>query len=155
MKRPRLRFTLKMSMVAVAAAAIVLWWFKPESPESRSCRKLTQHHQHEAKLWDEYAELSGEAVTSLGPGILPDGRPAMILQFNHYIPRDPPQGAVERAAFDRECASIAAKCRIMAVYHDQLRRKWENAAWYPWQAVPPDPPPPIPLEADTIHDASY
>jgi hypothetical protein len=142
-------------MVAVAGVAIVLWWFKPESPESRSRRERAQHHQNEAKLWDGYAKLSERAVTTLQPGILPDCRSAMILEFNHFLPRSRPPGVAEGAAFDRECASIAAKCRTIAAYHDRLRRKWERAAWYPWQAVPPDPPPPLPLEASTVLDATY
>ena len=94
-------------------------------------------------------------MTTLGPGILPDGRSAMMLEFKHFVPRSRPPAAAEGAAFDRECASIAAKCRTMAAYHDQLRRKLEKAAWYPWQAVPSDPSPPLPGEASSVLDATY
>jgi hypothetical protein len=142
-------------MVALAGMAIALWWFKPESPESRRRRETAQYHQNEAKRWESCAKLSEESVTTLAPGLLPDGRKVIILEFNHFVPRTRPQGAAAGAAFDRECASIAAKCRTMAAYHGQLRKKWETAAWYHWKAVPPDPPSPLPLEISSNLDASY
>jgi hypothetical protein len=36
----------------------------------------------------------------------------------------------------------AAKWEELVIYHMQMRRKYERAAWFPWLPVEPDPPEP-------------
>lgn len=111
-------------------------------------------HQLKAKLWGYYAKISGEGVTDLGPGWLEDKTRGEILSFNHFVPRPRPKDAARAAAFDHKCAAIAAKCRTMQGYYERLRRKWEHAASHPGKVVPPDPPPPLPIEPSSFQDIS-
>ena len=48
-------------------------------------------------------------------------------------------GGMVDALGDEHTAFVDAK---RAAYYEELKRKYENAIARPWDAVPPDPPPP-------------
>lgn len=158
MRLPRVRFTIGRMMIAVAlagAACVVVRGLLPESPQILALRQRAKEHQRQARVWGRYAKISAEGVTTLQRGWLMDGTPGEILQFNHFVPRPRPVDPDGAKAFDRECAAVAAKCRVMQGYHEQLGRKWEDAASDPSKVVPPDPPPPLPIEPSTVQDITY
>jgi hypothetical protein len=94
-------------------------------------------------------------VTSIGVGQLSDSTMGEILSFNHFQPRPRPADPEQAEAFDRECAEIAAKCRRMQAYYDELRTKWERAASRPSEPDALDPPPPLPLEPSSVQDITF
>ncbi len=158
MRVPGVRFTVRRLMVAVAVLAVALGterllirWTHFRASAQRSA----VNHRAEVMGWESCAKLSDEGVTSLTPTWRGDRTRGEVLHFNHFVPRARPTDAGQAAAFDRECAAIAAKCRAMARYHDGLRRKWERAASRPWESISPDPPPPLPLEQSHIRDSIY
>lgn len=155
MRLPRVRFTVGRMMIAVAIAGAVCAGVRallPESPQVLALRQRAREHQGQARVWAHYAKISEEGVTTLQRGWLIDGRPGEILQFNHFVPRRRPVDPDGAKAFDRECAAVAAKCRVMQGYHEQLGRKWEDAADNPSKVVTLDPPPPLPIEPSTVQD---
>jgi len=163
MARVRLRFSIArwrtfiVGLVAVLACLGVgsLLMLRPESAEVAALRERAKVNGLKAKMWAQYAELSDKGVTSLGAGQLDDYTPGEILSFNHFIPRPRPTAPEQAEAFDRECAAIAAKCRMMQAYYDRLRIKWERAAYHRSGALPPDPPPPLSIEPSHIQDITF
>jgi hypothetical protein len=77
---------------------------------------------------------------------------AVLLAFSWLVPRSASyrERAREHEALEFHYGGAAGAVyhpehppdRNKALYHGRMRRRFENAAWYPWRTVEPDPPPP-------------
>ena len=114
MKIPRIRFTVRRMMVAVAVLALAfgiarLWWARQRYLEKAaghaSFRAYLLRSPENIKHWEE-RWTSGR-----------EGKPA-----RYPWPAGPP--------------FVPA----IAEYHEAMRLKYERAARYPWLSVAPDPP---------------
>jgi hypothetical protein len=149
----RFRLTIRGLMIATAAVAVALAvgvWNRGPTPWVKECRQRALNHGMSEGIWIENTKLSEQGRTwilSLGPG-----RYGLEI-LDPYPPERPkdPKGAEE---FDRRCAETTAICRDRAAYHRRMRQKWLRAASHPWESVPPDPPPPFPIEPDSVRDVS-
>ncbi len=145
--------TVKRLMVMVAVAAVLCGsyvWYRA----ALGYRKKASAHRYQSRSFEGLAKLSREGKTKLWTERAIDGTPEEWIGANDFIVR--PTEPKESAAFIRRYTAIEAKCRSMAHYHDELRRKWAHAASHPWETVSPDPPPPLPLKrgSDSV-DFSY
>src|SRR5689334_5045733 len=96
---PRLHFTVWRALAVIAVAAVLvagLFRLLPESPKVTACRQKAKTHQQKAGMWEGYAKLSEQGVTTLGPVTRFDGTSGEILSFNHFVPRPRPSGQLER-----------------------------------------------------------
>lgn len=118
------------------------------TPKVREYRRMAASHARSASEWSEYTRLSERGITSIHKNS--QGR--SVLTFNHFFPTERPASPEAAEAFDRRCAEIAAVCRARASYHTNMGKKWQRAASHPWVNVLPDPPPPMPLDADDMRD---
>lgn len=139
-----------------------VWLWRPEPAGVAAFREQAKANAQKAKMWSYYAKLSDEGVTKIDAGYIEDYSngtirytPGEILSFNHFVPRPRPKDPEEAAAFDRECAATAAKCRIMQAHYEKMRLKWEQAADQWSNDVPPDLPPPLPLEPSSFQDIAF
>lgn len=135
---------------------------RPEPARVAAFREQAKADAQKAKMWAYYAKLSDEGVTTIDAGYIEDysqGKlrytPGEILSFNHFVPRPRPKDPAEAQAFDGACAVAAAKCRIMQAHYEKMRLKWERAADQWSNDVPPDLPPPLPLEPSSFQDIAF
>jgi hypothetical protein len=118
MRLPRVRFTVRQLMYAVAIASVALasdrW-----SRQSAEYRSQAEHHQLMLSILRGVRETGGYPYCSLGMSGIP-------LRYNS-----------ETAPLHVQCVS----------YHTQMTRKYQRAAFFPWLGVDPDPPPPYPIHS--------
>ena len=142
MRLPRVRFTVRQTMIVVAIAAVALGandlrlrWDRFRALRSthewkwRSCLRLADLHAATAALDEREAERLRAAILA-----------------GHYPVRSAAE-TVGQIASNTEAAaanerSAEKKLRARAEFHDALRLKYERAARYPWLSVRPDPPDP-------------
>ena len=139
-----------------------VWLWRPEPARIATFLAQAKANGQQARMWAYYAKLSDEGVTSIDAGPIEDYStgvlrytPGEILSFNHFVPRPRPKDALQAAAFDRECAATAAKCRMMQAHYEVLRIKWERAADQWSNDVPPDLPPPLALQPSSNQDITF
>jgi hypothetical protein len=114
MRLPRVRFTVRWLMVAVAIVALAFPLFR--------MARFYRMHLHAAlshREWEKFhaLELKNVALTEYAPSVSPQRRREMTEQ------------SISRA-------------RNRQRYHAELKRKYERAATHPWDPVEPDPPMP-------------
>ncbi len=116
MRLPRVRFTVRHLMFAVAVVAAALasdrW-----SRQSAEYRSQAEYHESRLSILALVRETGGYPYCSLGISGIP-------LRYNS------------------ETAPLHAKC---VSYHTRMLRKYQRAAFFPWLGVNPDPPPPYPV----------
>jgi hypothetical protein len=118
MRSPRVRFTVRRVMVAVAVAAVILG---TERLAKRRAEYGRQAEHHEATL--------GILALVRGEGVYPYcglGITGIPLRY------------------DAETAPLHARC---VSYHTRMMRKYRRAMWLPWLAAGPDPPLPYPVSS--------
>ena len=112
MKVPRVRFTVRRMMVAVAVAALAFWIVRLSSLRRQYLEKAANHASFQAylitspqmiKFWEDRWTAAREGKPAKYPW--PSGPP--------FVPS-------------------------IAEYHDQMRIKYKRAARYPWLPVAPD-----------------
>jgi hypothetical protein len=136
---PRPRFTVRGMMVAVAVAAVLCCGYH-WLPVARARRHRAVNCQWMAYFWGlrERACWQGRVVLIKESS---DGVPVDVVETWPWpLPR--PSDSLGSAAFDKNCAAAAAKCHLMIDYFAMLAQKYDRAALYMWEDLPPDPPPP-------------
>jgi hypothetical protein len=119
MRWPRVRFTVRRLMIAVAAVGIGLWigqrimW---GSPLARAYRIYVDIHSRDRD--------DAEEAASVAEG----------LADEHAVRKE--------SEAERRYRDDAGHLRTKAAYHADLIRKYARAARYPWLTVEPDPPEP-------------
>jgi hypothetical protein len=112
---PRVRFTVRQLMVAVAAIAVLL---TAGIVGQRWMDFSRRARSHADQAWG-YSLEAGNSY-----------------QLAYDDIRSGNGGSA------RQSAEEGATWRGLALYHDTLRRKYERAMWRPWALVAPDPPAP-------------
>jgi hypothetical protein len=109
MRMPRVRFTVRRLMIAVAVAALLLGgdvlWRKRAGYLARANVEAASEMQSRALIKVYESAIETSAAPSVADG------------YRHWV-------EVHREEAD---------------YHGRLRRKYERAARYPWLPVEPDP----------------
>lgn len=113
MRLPRLRFTVRRLMVAVAIAAFLIGG----GIEAARCKRLREAHLADAAY---HARREAEELRNLANIDL--GRRA---------------GAVD--AKDHFMVFVERASRLRVDHHSQMKRRYFKAASRPWRAVSPDP----------------
>lgn len=147
----RSQFSIRDLIVVIAITALLIAGGRYGlhlTPKVREYRRMAASHARSASEWSEYTRLSERGITSIHKNS--QGR--SVLTFNHFFPAERPASPEAAEAFDHRCAEIAAVCRARASYHTNMGKKWQRAASYPWVNALPDPPPPMPLDADDVKD---
>jgi hypothetical protein len=138
MKLPRVRFTVRRLMVAVAVVALaiygtILWRWSTEF------RRLALGAEYQERIYGEHYEILnaflGEAggITRYSEGEPP---PAVLNLDASMLSEE------EKTPLRPEIAIKAARMLRITRHYEQLKFKYRHAARYPWLPVPPDPPEP-------------
>jgi hypothetical protein len=115
MRLPRVRFTVRRLMVAVAILAVV---FGVTLESIRLGRRWAYYHRRAA-----YYEQSEELFRFIGRG----ERQAAASTSGQAAKRSLQQ---------------AAECELRVPFYAELKRRHRYAEWRPWTSLPPDPDPP-------------
>jgi hypothetical protein len=130
MTLPRVRFTVRRMMVAVAAVAVALWGLHVRRQREAE-RRLAQTYESKAQFNESMAQLvMTRYVAELERSI------AYKLEPRQGESDPYPSFTVER------CKAFLAGYRTKAAYYSRLAKKYEYAASHPREPVPPDPPKP-------------
>ena len=137
MRLPRVRFTVRGMMVAVAVIAVMI----PASAGSIRMLKRARYYEFWANIYarseagelGQLARVEASIRRSTNPDIARQRalRAGLTEEHVRLFLRDP-SNEVRRAA----------KHRRMADHYDEMRRRFEAASWRPWVHVSRDPPPP-------------
>jgi len=119
MRLPRLRFTVRRMIFAVAVVALLLWC-SVMTPQARRYRqRLSECVAGEARFLRDVNYVE-----------------AQIVRFES-------EGNLELSLRHRQ---LLKNLRVYVEWSTGLRRKYEHALWCPWLSVEADPPPPhLPL----------
>jgi hypothetical protein len=136
MRLPRMRFTVRSVMFAIAVVAIaisgVLWGRKMRRLSGEFARAATANKQLESQC----REFEGHWRSMLGP----------FEELARSKPDIPPGSVAEFQKNQQQMLDIVRKNAVrwaqVADHHAALKRKYERAARYPWLSVDPDPPRP-------------
>jgi hypothetical protein len=116
----RLRFILTILVVS--------WWVSILGVPWTAYQELALFHEKKASSCRAFAES-----------------PIIEHQIEYALGTDRVCRRIERhlsAAEIAEAKCARERASYVATYHDDLRRKYSRAAWFPWLPVEPDPPPP-------------
>jgi len=116
LKIPRVRFTVRRMMVAVAVVALAFGIVRLWAARQHYLEKAANHAGFRALIMRSSQDIAYWESRWTDQRV---GLPA-----RYPWPGAPPL------------------VRSMAEYHDAMRRKYERAARYPWLPVAPDPPKP-------------
>ncbi len=125
MPLPRVRFTVRRMMVAVAIVAVSLAFVTMWNRAFTFGQIAIEHAERERAF---------RGTTSL---ILDYHSRLQTGKLDRFDPR-PVDPDKPNASFDE----LAEDSERRADYHSQLTEKYRLAALYPWLPVPPDPPEP-------------
>jgi hypothetical protein len=148
MRLPRVRFTVRRMMVAMAVVGVAIWGIV----QTNRWRERTRYYTARADFldlqarWDLFRESQSRSMAAkfweTGKrgrfdertiAILRDRRRTIGDRFD-YIAR------IERNAASYDESAVFSK--RLADYHSSLSKKYRRAARYPWLRVAPDPPEP-------------
>jgi hypothetical protein len=128
MRLPRVQFTVRRMMVAVAIVAAMFAIQRMYQHWSRCQRRSAYHDQRRAiftsladngvKVFDIAIAIPNHASTKLGMAL----------------------GLLDQQNGEERVHSLAESIQ----YHTDMREKYDRVAWYPWSPIMPDPPPPEP-----------
>jgi len=131
---PRVRFTVRRLMIAVAIVALILG---AELTRRRSAQfRLLARSYASAAEFDGLILEGGTTTFRLEDGQIREVHGSSSIR----IPTD--EGGLVESAIDPTPGYDEDRLRRRAEYHDFLRRKYDRAARYPWLPVAPDPPEP-------------
>jgi len=120
-----LRFRLRTLMILVAVVAFLITgdtWLRKTWEQSRPLRLQASFHAEQERF---------------NLGLAADSEQiASFARSPKWAARGWKPDDVARWVESRK------NYRARAAYHKSLKRKYEWASFYPWMAVPPDPPPP-------------
>jgi hypothetical protein len=133
MPLPRVRFTVRRLMIAVAIVALILG---AELTRRRSVQfRLLARSYAAAAEFDGLILGGGTTTFGLHDGQIRENRGGSSIR----ILAD--EGTIE-FTIDAALAYDADRLRRRAEYHGLLRRKYDRAARHPWLPVEPVPPEP-------------
>ena len=138
MRAPRVRFTVRWMMVAVATLAMIGGVVRCAKSRAECLRRAEDHAFSEA-LYREQVENAKDGLEHARRGTAnAEGDEAMALF-------DPTSIKEVRDFWVKETArweSMLAAFRRLRDHHSKLARKYTGAASRPWSLVSPDPPEP-------------
>jgi hypothetical protein len=115
MRLPRLRFTVRRLLVAVAVIAAL--WCAERMRQQRATQQRSEYYQASAALYRMFGRQFREAYAT---------RSANVFAIQH----------------GPTFAATPALRLKWARHYESLASKYEDAVSHPWEPVPPDPPPP-------------
>jgi hypothetical protein len=118
------RMTTRRWIIAVAVVGAALYAYRLRERQ-RTCRATNYFHARSEELDIEAADLPPSY------GVCGMELMGKTLEEKRRILGPKPSRAEYRA-----------KCLQNAAYHARVRRKFERAAWRPWNPLPEDPPDP-------------
>ncbi len=158
MRNPRMRFSVRWLMIAVAVVAVALGVgleaIRLKRYHDQCMAKANEHGQAELSYLD-MQKVSRETVTwhesySANSSKLR----GHMFRGKKNAPLDKSQDRIQKImeASDESFEATAARGRdevkryaLYAAHHADLKRKYLRASDFPWPAVEPDPPPPEPV----------
>jgi hypothetical protein len=151
MRPPRVQFTVRRTMIAVAIIAC----FLGGSIEFIRLRRLAKDYRvraaRHAKMERQFEHFLSDQGACLGYwSTLAADREKEAEQARSHRAPNGPKNAVEswaelsvqardQAAFH---ARLISKMKPKAAYYTSMRQKWERATFRPWEYVQPDSAPP-------------
>jgi hypothetical protein len=120
MRFPRLQFTVRWMMVAVAVVAVCFWVLLIYQRQAEYRKRLSVYDD-EARWWRSMIWLN-------------EMRADVLRRRGVYDRR----AAAEAAAITEDLERL----RPHAAHLERLRQKYESAVWRAWLLVEPDPPAP-------------
>jgi hypothetical protein len=127
MRLPRVRFTMRVMLIAVAGVALLMGGLRLLWLRNAYQKAAMAHAAYEnlARTLQRMVENEGkderELLTAFGMEVEPESK-----------------------AIKEQRAADARTNQRTAEYHAALKHKYERAASRPWLSLPPDPPPPEP-----------
>jgi hypothetical protein len=143
MPLPRVRFTVRRMMVAVAIVGIFLGLVS--AIESRRWSMRSKEYAATAKFHHDLEEIAKQGITEEGENTSWWRERAKQIRMERR--RTGPLAAYEAVALDCDKHAVAtieyaARWRRKASHYAAIALKYEEAANHPWLPVPPDPPEP-------------
>jgi len=152
MRLPRVRFTVRRMMVAVAMVGMVLGIVQFVQRRDAFREKAAEHARLLQKS-DPFGEVPEAEVyfSSIGTGKwFQIDRDGVVRSWCHGVAWATPS---EEEAWVKGTAGLSdyelkgldyqrRSTRAAMSYHEALKAKYERAARYPWLSVAPDPPAP-------------
>jgi hypothetical protein len=149
MRPPRVQFTVRRTMIAVAIIACLLGGsieFRRLRRVAKDSRVRAARHANIERQLEHFLNDQGECLAYWSS--LAADRAQKAEQARSHLTPEVPENAVEswaelsvqardQAAFH---AKLIAQTKPKAAYHTAMRRKWERAHNYPWFPVEPDSP---------------
>jgi hypothetical protein len=111
--------------LAILAILMVAWWVSTLGVPRGEYQELALFHENQASSYRRYAES-----------------PIIEHQIEYRFGTDRVCRRIERhmSAADVDEANRARKqAGYVAIYHNDLKRKYWRAAWIPWLTIEPDP----------------
>ena len=152
MPMPRVRFTVRRMMVAVAILALLLWGGLVEIPRLRGLARdhrarAARHAATQKRLLDFFRDQDVCRVYWSALAVdRQEGADAALCPDVPDGPADAVETWAELAAQARDQAAWHARSIVQegpkSEYFARMRWKYERAARYPWLPVVPDPPEP-------------
>jgi hypothetical protein len=155
MRMPRVRFTVRRMMVAVAIAGVVTGIAVLKKKRDGFLERARFHamvEQSGLEIAESFFAVAG-AFREFADGAMPaDSLPRLVVHPTSrpddeyvFIPQHDPPAETDSGQLEQDGSGIAAiafRNRENAAWHGALKRKYERAARYPWLPVAPDPPEP-------------
>ena len=142
MKLPRVRFTVRRLMVAVAVVAIVLTGIS--AIQAERWRRLADQYSRESEYFRWFEKHAKDFATRCERDASYNGEKATLCRgyFREY---DDPRFEEAARAFESNASRMdleAQRQSRQAKHYAALVRKFHHATRYPWLPVAPDPPEP-------------
>jgi hypothetical protein len=138
MRRPS--FRLRTLLIAVVIAGLCLWWLRTRQLSRQYLARAALHAREESE-WSMMARglriaevIGAEKLKEIEEKRYPPNQFRDPSDAAEYLRRVTKMAEIGRR--ERESAEARAS------YHAGLKRKYEEAARYPWLPVDPDPPEP-------------
>ena len=136
MRVPRVRFTVRRMMVAVAIVAVVMG----ATIEAKRFGRLSRQYQRKAIASAREERLWHRALRG---GMASEVEAQQLSAVLRAKDQDLADLWAEAAS---ESSGAVRGVREIVAHHARLRRKYEHAASRPWESVAPDPrEPPLPF----------
>jgi hypothetical protein len=151
MRPPRVQFTVRRTMIAVATIACLLGGsieFIRLRRVAKDFRVRAARHANIERQLEHFLNDQGECLAYWSS--LAADRAKKAEQARSHLTPEVPENAVEswaelsvqardQAAFHEK---LITQTKPKAAFHTSMRQKWERAAFYPWVYVQADPAPP-------------
>ena len=149
---PRVRFTLRWMMIAVAIVAVILGGEMMRRRRATYLERATEELVEERRYQEaaEDCEQAASEADSIADQRRHDAevyRQRAVSKQGNTAHAESDRRLAERQAINNQESAEDARAigkifRARADYHRNLRRKYANAGRRPWLGVSPDPPEP-------------